>query len=318
MRQGVEGAANLERFSTMGLYDRDYYRRGGRDRLGGISGLSVNTWIIIVNIVVFAMQYVILNATGQDRLTELGYFSTFKVSWEGRLEFWRFLTFQFLHASPVHVGMNMLGLYVFGSMVEDQLGRKKYLAFYLTCGVFGAFMYLLLNAACYIVGRPVPGLLFNDTKTPLIGASAGVLGVIMACAYIAPNVQVQLLFPPIPIRIKLLAYFYVGLAVLSLFFGGSNAGGEAAHLGGAAAGAFFIRNSHLLRDFFDVTTDSRKKRPGPARPRQDPTELRRQREDEEREVNRILDKVKAEGINSLTGAEKDVLARDTDARRTNR
>ena len=58
----------------MGLYDRDYYRSGGRDRLGGFSRLSVNTWIIIVNIVVFAMQYVILNATGQDRLTELGYF----------------------------------------------------------------------------------------------------------------------------------------------------------------------------------------------------------------------------------------------------
>ena len=88
------------------------------------------------------------------------------------------------------------------------------------------------------MGR-IPGLLFTDPKTPLIGASAGVLGVIMACAYIAPNMQVQLVFPPINVRIRILAYFYVGVAFASLFFGGQNAGGEAAHLGGGGGGGVF-------------------------------------------------------------------------------
>jgi membrane associated rhomboid family serine protease len=303
----------------MGLHDRDYYRQQGRSGLGGVSSLSVNTWLIVINIAVFALQWTTSQSTGRDILRDLGYFSTDKVTLHqgGGLEFWRFLTFQFLHASPVHIGFNMLGLYVFGGMVEEHLGRKKYLAFYLTCGVFGAFTYLLLNAAGSIVGQGhhVPFLLFNDTKTPLIGASAGVLGIIMACAYIAPDTQIQMMFPPIVVRIKILAYFYVLIAILTLVFGGGNAGGEAAHLGGAAAGFFFIRNSHLLRDFFDVFNDSRKQKARPNRPGFPPVGLsQRERDELEKEVNRILDKARDQGVNSLTESEKATLARDTDRR----
>jgi membrane associated rhomboid family serine protease len=301
----------------MGLHDRDYYRQRGHG-IGSISGWSINTWIIVINVAIFVLEFV---SPSLHRLIENGgYFSTEKVSLSGGLQFWRFLTFQFLHRDLMHVGFNMLGLYIFGSMVEEHLGRKKYLAFYLTCGVFGAFMYLLLNAAGVAwdsMGfRHIPFLLFYSTSVPLIGASAGVLGVIMACAYIAPAMQVQLLFPPVLLRIKTLAYFYVLLAILSLFFGGQNAGGEAAHLGGAAAGAFFIRNSHLLRDFFDVLTDSRKT---PAKVQakrlEDIARTRQEREAQEREIDRILAKAHSEGIASLTESEKATLRRDTENRR---
>src|SRR6185369_11748080 len=112
----------------------------------------------------------------------------------------------------------------------------------------------------------------------------------MACAYIAPSMQVQLLFPPVVLKMKTLAYFYVGLAVVSLFFKTQNAGGEAAHLGGALAGAFFIRNSHLLRDFFDVLSDSRKQRGKALRPA--PARSREERLAEEAEIDRILTKVR--------------------------
>ena len=299
----------------MGMYDRDYYRHKGRSGIGGLSRLSVNTWIICINLAVFALQYLLYAQLHRDPLTELGHFSTYKVTLGGGLEFWRFITFQFLHAGITHVGFNMLGLYVFGGMVEEYLGSKKYLAFYLTCGIFGAFTYLLLNLAGTIVAHPFPFLIQNSVNTPLVGASAGVLGVIMACAYIAPDMQVQLMFPPVTVRVKLLAYFYVTIAVLSLFLHGSNAGGEAAHLGGAAAGFFFIRNSHLLRDFFDVFNDSRKQR-ARARPGfPSMTMSPREREEAEREVNRILDKVRTSGIDSLTEAEKATLRRDTDERR---
>jgi hypothetical protein len=104
------------------------------------------------------------------------------------------------------------------------------------------------------------------------------------------------MFPPVPVRLKMLAYAYVGISLVSLLLGVKNAGGEAAHLGGAAAGYFFIRNSHLLRDFFDVFSDSR--RPSPSgQPR-----LRIVRDDEE--LDRLLTRVNEVGHANLTAKEK--------------
>jgi membrane associated rhomboid family serine protease len=208
------------------------------------------------------------------------------------------VTFQFLHGDILHLFFNMFGLWVFGGMVEQYLGFKRYAAFYLACGIFGGVGYLLLNLLGGILGLEFMGLLVNDPRTPLIGASAGVFGVIMACAYIAPNAIIQLLFPPIPLRLKWFAYGYVALAAWNLLRGGANAGGDAAHLGGAIAGFFFIRNAHLLRDFFDIFGDSRRGRPRAPRPTAD-----------QREVDRILAKVSTQGLHTLSEGEKSTLRR---------
>ena len=213
------------------------------------------------------------------------------------LEVWRLVTFQFLHANFTHVFFNMFGLFIFGGMVEQYLGKKKYLAFYLICGIFGGLAYLVLNAI---------GFLVDDLRTPLIGASAGVFGVIMACAFIAPNMMIQLLIPPIPLKMKWFAYGYVAIAAFGLLTMSDNAGGEAAHLGGAAAGYFFIRNSHYLRDFFDVFGNSNE--PGGRgkrkKPRGRPGQARKPSEDE---VDRVLQKVGEKGLHSLSSKEKKVL-----------
>jgi len=259
-----------------------------------------------------------------DVLTGYGHFSTRKAFAE--LEVWRLVTFQFLHADLLHLGFNMLGLWMFGRMVEEHLGRSKYLAFYLMCGVCGGLMYLVLNGLGWLAIQfnlpRLPFLLFNRTTTPLVGASAGVFGVIMAAAYIAPNLRVQLLLPPIPMKLRTMAYFYVGLAIFIVLTGGRNAGGEAAHIGGAIGGFFFIRRSHLLRDFFgEFTMFSRKDRAGRiVRPGGAPAARAappRRPDDEElnREVDAILDKVAREGIGSLTEKEKAILRRATDLQR---
>lgn len=212
------------------------------------------------------------------------------------MQVWRFVTFQFLHANIWHLVMNMFGLWIFGGMVEQFLGFKRYAAFYLTCGVFGAISYLLLNLLGEGVGLRLPGVLLENPFTPLVGASAGVFGVIMACAYIAPEAIVQLIFPPIPLKLKFFAYGYVALAAFNLLRGGANAGGDAAHIGGAIAGFFFIRNSHLLRDFFDIFGDSRRGGAAFAPPQSD-----------EEEVDRILKKVSVQGLGSLNEKEKAAL-----------
>ncbi|MFG0325821.1 MAG: rhomboid family intramembrane serine protease [Phycisphaerales bacterium JB037] len=243
-----------------------------------------------------------------DPLTAYGHFSTSRGF--ANLEVWRLVTFQFLHANFLHLAFNMLGLWIFGGMVEQFLGRRKYLAFYLVCGVFGGLSYLLLNFLGSIAGLSLPGVLINDPRTPLVGASAGVFGVIMASAHIAPKAMVMLHFPPIPLQLRGLAYGYVGIALINLLAGGANAGGDAAHVGGALAGAFFIRRSHLLRDFFDVVSDSRDAAPPSRRgPRS-----RLSRSD--REVDRVLDKVRSEGgLGNLSEKEREILRRASEQER---
>lgn len=274
-------------------------------RTGGLP-FSMCTLIIAINVIIHLIAYV---APGVwNAFFVWGHFSTTEAVFQ--LGFWRFLTFQFLHGNLIHLAFNMLGIWFLGRLVEDQLGPKKFLAFYLVCGIFGGVMYLLLNFLGGVLGLSLPGLLMNDPATPLIGASAGVFGVVMACAYIAPNATVQLLFPPIPMKMKVFAYGFVALALLMLLIGSNNAGGEAAHLGGAIAGFFFIRNSHLLVDFFDVLGDSRK----PKRTR-GPKPSRGGGGASQQEVDRVLEKVQASGLGSLSDREKEILRNATERQR---
>lgn len=297
----------------MGINDRDYVRdrapRGGGG-IGKLNLISVNAWLIIINVGVFLIGGFAPRAFEfQGHLVDpLFYYGHFSTDTLFSLEVWRLISFQFLHGGMSHLFFNMFGLWIFGSMVEQTLGSKKYLAFYLVCGIFGGLLYLLLN----LMGTwsiPLPGALAIQPETPLIGASAGVFGVIMACAYIAPNSVVQLLFPPIPLKMKWMAYGYVGLALFNLLSSGNNAGGDAAHIGGAIAGYFFVRNHHLLGDFFDVFNDSRKtgatSRPSRSRAGS-PSDV---------EIDRILAKVSTQGLNSLTEAEKRTLSADSERRR---
>ena len=134
-------------------------------------------------------------------------------------------------------------------------------------------------------------------------------GVIVASAYLRPNEVVQLIFPPIPLKLKFFAYGYVAFAAFNLFITkGSNQGGDAAHLGGALAGYFFIRRPHLLREFFDIFGNSSKPKK-PRRPNRGPSAP------SDAEVDRVLDKVRDQGLQSLSDREKRVLAQSTEARR---
>ena len=251
-------------------------------------------------------------------IKRVGYFSTSNAligsNAQGDMiggQVWRFITFQFLHADFTHLLVNMFGLWIFGPLVERYLGGKRFLAFYLLCGIFGALFYLLLNAAgaaLSIFGMDsVPFLLVNNTHQPLIGASAGVFGVLMAGAYLSPNSTV-LLFFLIPMRLVTLCYGLIGFSIFVLIFQSndlsSNAGGEAAHLGGAIAGFYFIRNPHHLHGFFDLLG------------RVDPTSTsakvrkvtrRGGRAVDDAEIDRILAKIHAKGLHSLNAREKKIL-----------
>jgi hypothetical protein len=128
-----------------------------------------------------------------------------------------------------------------------------------------------------------------------------VFGVVMAAAYLAPHAEVLVYFV-LPMRLRTLAYTLVAVAMGTLFLGGGNAGGEAAHLGGAIAGFWLIRRPHLLHRLFDwmgsVDPTSRTRR------------IRRHRARgaiETVEIDRILDKIRREGLHALNEAERQAL-----------
>lgn len=298
----------------MGIYDREYIRVGPRSPsgLGNLRFVSVNTWLIVINVAIYVVQAILPRgyqvtpppSSPADAVFAYGHLSTLMAI--KYLEVWRLVTFQFLHASPLHLGFNMLGLWMFGSLVEQYLGAKRYAAFYLTCGIAGGLLFLVLNLLGYMAaqsGVKLPGVLYDQTWIPLVGASAGVFGVIMACAFIEPKAVVDL-YGIIPLPMRTFAYGYVALAAWNLLRGGSNAGGDAAHLGGAIAGFFFIRNSHLLHDFFDIF--DRTPLPGKAQP--EPGALAG---DDSKALDAILKKIRSQGLASLNDAERRVLRRAT-------
>jgi len=299
----------------MGIYDRDYVNSnrgmghppsgGGSPIFARVPGWTMTTWIIVITIAVHILATLVVPNRALYNIGNLNVYDAFQ-----RLEVWRLITFQFLHddRSIMHLLFNMFGMWVFGPMVERYLGRKKYLAYYLVCGLAGGVLFTILT---------VVGALPNGVHSQLIGASAGVFGVIVACAYVSPNSVIQLLFPPIPLKMRTFAYGYVGIALFSLLSGSQNAGGQAAHIGGAIAGYFFIRHHHFLTDFFDIFGDSRSSKNGSKTRSKKPRKARHgaayrnttdQAGPSQSEIDKILDKVSQRGLASLSEKEKSTLA----------
>lgn len=243
----------------------------------------------------------------QPPLQAMGYFSTLRVA---SLEVWRFVTFQFLHADFWHLAMNMIGLFFFGPIAERYLGsRRLFVAFYICCGLCGAGLYLILNLLGMILPAGLPLFLANAPWIPLVGASAGVFGVLWAAAY-TDGKQLMYLFGLLPVRIDVGVAIFTALALVNLIQGGANAGGDAAHLGGAIAGAYFIRNPHLLINFFDEFFRTTQRHPKFGRGRAGKGTARGTYRPPERvgslehRVNEILDKIRTQGEGSLTPAER--------------
>ena len=237
----------------MGIADRDYTKvdyepRAAQSAVGTMHMWSVTTWLLVINIGMYILNNVLGTRMLVDRQT--GAFVGYERFWEQlfaftvadgvyRVQVWRLITFQFLHGNLAHILFNMFALYMFGTLIEQYLGRRRYLAFYLLCGIGGAVMYVILWA----LGFFGPGA--QTARTPLVGASAGIFGLLVAAATIAPNATV-LLYGSIPMKLKTLAYVLLGVAVFTILGNWQNSGGEAAHLGGAVVGFFLIRKPELL------------------------------------------------------------------------
>lgn len=224
---------------------------------------------------------------------------------------WTIVTYMFVHDGLGHVFWNMLAFYWFGKIIQEFLGSKKVISLFVIGGLIGALAYILAY-------NLFPAFDEAALKSNLVGASAGVFAVVVGSAVFMPNYTLNLLLVG-PVKIKYIALVYVFLFIIGTR--GANAGGEFAHLGGAAAGWLYIsqikRGSDIgawvisVLDFFKalfkpspkIKVSHRSK----ARKKQTVSKATRADGASQDEIDSILDKISHSGYESLSKEEKQKL-----------
>ena len=286
-----------------------------KDLLNGIKqsfGNATSLYrLMMVNIVVFLTIQLIrliffLSGNNTDFIVDYAYHLSLPASLhQVLLNPWAVLTYMFLHFSFMHIFFNMLILYWTGLLFTEYLGNNKLWVTYFLGGISGAVLYL-------VVYNLFPVFAGNIESARLLGASAGVIAVMVAIATLLPDYTVHLLIFG-PVRLKYIAIFSILLYAISIPDG--NAGGNIAHLGGAFFGFISIKQLQKGNDLtaWLVKLVSRFNKPrmrvvNPGKKKVETDEQHAERKKSKQEIiDRILDKISQSGYESLTSEEKDIL-----------
>lgn len=283
------------------LDDRPYMRSANFE--GGLSATAV---LMIINAAVFVLQS-ILSFYQRSVFTWYWEFFALNIEKLSRGYVWQLITFQFMHASTMHLLLNLLVLYLFGRVVEETLGRSRFLKFYLTAGLMGGLLQMFF---AFLFPKYFGG--------SVVGASAGVFGLVAAFAMMFPQRQL-LLFFVIPMSARTLLWIFLGMAVFGIIVPSNVA--DAAHLGGLLAGMAYVhwfihgdgipfslpRFRFSNRGPREYVKAGSQKRGFWQRAKAAPEEDLPAGEFISREVDPILDKISAHGIQSLTERERKIL-----------
>ena len=216
------------------------------------------------------------------------------------LQPWSLITYFFLHMNFMHILWNMLFLYWFGKIVNDNIGNNAVISLYVLGGIIGGLFYMALY-------NIIPFYSDRISDSLMLGASAGVFSIVVGSATLLPNYTFYLLLLG-PVRIKYIALFYVLLSFLDVT--GNNAGGEIAHLGGAFIGYLYIRQLQnginmgegIIKILNYFNKDKSKKYETKS------SIIKDENEDiSQDEIDKILDKISDSGYSSLSNKEKEKL-----------
>jgi membrane associated rhomboid family serine protease len=302
-------------FPSNMLENREYMR--GQPGESGLRRYSVTFIILAVNAAVYVLQWM-LSATRAG--SSLDHYLGLSLDGLRHGYVWQLLTFQFLHGGLLHLLLNSLGIYAFGPMLEQTLGRGRFLRLYLLSGVIGGLVHVLGSLILPRYFGVIVDPLGIAHYVPVVGASAGVFGLIAAFATLWPRQEltVYLFFVfPVTVTARVLFGVSAGIGVLGVFLAGGNVA-HGAHLGGMLTGFLFVRFMHKLPSLdFEVPLRWRfplkpvgGKEERKARPASPGHTAKTQGPDEfiSTEVDPILDKISAHGIQSLTERERKILA----------
>lgn len=312
----------------MGLDQRGYYQPTG---FGGFSFFPpVIKTLLIINGVVFFIQLIAQNLViggvpGSVLMNQIFALNPIGgVSIQGaELSFyiWQLITYQFMHGGFFHILINMFILWMFGMELENIWGSKKFLTYYLTCGVGAGIAQLLFPA------------LMGSMVGPTIGASGAVFGIMIAFALYFPNRYIYIYFL-LPVKAKYFIAFLILIEFMSV--GDMSFIARFAHIGGALTGFVLVtldsrtkfNYMNVVNYFSDLFSKSSSKVSGKTgggfrRPPRGFTtksndvedaefhEINSKKKDEnevsQEEIDRILDKISDSGYQNLTEREKRVL-----------
>lgn len=273
------------------------------------------TKIIVITSIAFLVsnltEAILLLAQTGDPAFITRFFALPASLWEFIFQPWSILTYMFLHADFFHILFNMLWLYWMGKILIQYVGTQAFLSTYYIGGLFGGAAYLL---AYNLIHLAFPDLAAFNLNASLVGASAGVLAIVVAAATVAPNQQIHLMFLG-PVKLKFLAIGSIVLTSLLDFH--SNTGGKIAHLGGALYGYLFIRNRQQGKDigFWFIQLNNWIKSLFERKPKmkvaykkaKTDEQFNTEKANEQQKIDSILDKISKSGYDSLSKSEKDFL-----------
>lgn len=180
----------------------------------------VTKHLIIINIILFVATYA-------NRYFMISTFSMFYPT-SDMFRFWQPVTYMFMHGSFMHIFFNMYSLLLFGSVIERNLGTKKFVLFYFASGFGALLLHILIT---YLFGGPA-----EKAFVPMLGASGAVYGLFIGYAILNPDTVLTLIFPPISLKAKWMMLIFVGIELLVGVFDTGDGVAHFAHLGGAIVG----------------------------------------------------------------------------------
>lgn len=287
--------------------------------------------LLIVNFLAFAATWV-LELRGID-LTQLLGLHFFLAS---DFQIYQFFTYMFLHGGFTHIFFNMFALWMFGSVIERVWGPKKFIFYYIVCGIGAGITQELVQYATYTIEGISAYQYVNAGGVQMtidayinlwttIGASGAVYGILLAFGMIFPNERLFIIPFPFPIKAKWLIVGYIAIELFSAMTGPGDGVAHMAHLGGMLFGFLLIRywqkhpdSSQSFgrsrgQEFFENMKrryDQRQQQSSHMKAEQ--TDPRRESDEEynarkrknQEEVDAILDKIRKSGYDSLTKEEK--------------
>lgn len=278
---------------------------GRRVSFGGMSLTPGVKLLLIANAAVFVLQTLFDHPRGHFMGPLTAWLSFIPAHAVFGFQFWRFFTYMFLHGSFGHIAFNMLALWMFGSRVESQWGKRSFLIYYTVCGLGGAVTYGLFN----LVGVA--------SVSPMLGASGAIYGLLLAYGVTFPEstILVMMIFP---VKAKYAVMMY-GLVELLMSAGGGMSGvANLAHLGGMLSGYIFLKSTIPALNLAgpDISGAWRrwqtKQRLRVVPPKKSGTTQpngRTRSSGPQSEIDNILDKISREGLQSLTDEEQETLRR---------
>jgi len=239
--------------------------------------------IISINILIFILQII----SGKETANILHHlFGIVPGQTWSRLMIWQPFTYLFFHGGIVHVLFNMFILWMFGSELETNWGKREFLKYYLVVGVGSGIVWIIFNP---------------NSLIPVIGASGAIYGILLAYALMFPNRYVYLYFL-LPIRVKYFVIFLGAMAFFSSLNSGYSSIAHLIHLSGMGVGYLYLRSNFqwsLIRKFFNQQKDGLTQRYK--------TKKQAKIEELRLEVDQILDKINEVGYDALMKSEKDFL-----------